>query len=272
MSQNVYLSLKGDVMLKFDVKGLINTGKMIVQKRAPEILTGVGIAGMITTTVLAVKATPKALMLIEEKKLDTDVEKLSVVETVKTVWPCYIPPMVTGVVSVGCLIGASSVNMRRNAALATAYALSETTLKDYKDKITETLGEKKTEEIRDAIAKDKLEKNPVDLNEVIRNDNGMTLCYEPLSGRYFRSDIESIRRAVNELNNTLLNENYAALNDFYCSIGLGETKLGDQLGWQRYATGLVDIHLGTHLAANGEPCIVVDFVDAPVYDYNRFIS
>lgn len=257
-------------MLKFDVKGLINTGKTIVQKRAPEILTGVGIAGMITTTVFAVKATPKALMLIEEKKLDTDVEKLSVVETVKTVWPCYIPPVITGVVSVGCLIGASSVNMRRNAALATAYALSETTLKDYQEKVFETLGEKKAEEVRDAVAKDKLDKKPVDENTIVMTERGNTLMFEPLSGRYFRSDIDIVKRIISELNLLLVTDDYVSLNDFYCAIGLGETQMGDMLGWN-VQSAKIEVHFGTNLAANGEPCVVIDFVKPPIYDYNKWM-
>lgn len=259
-------------MMKLNIKALVKTGTEFAKKKAPEILTGIGIAGMITTTVLAVKATPKALMLIEERKLDLDTEKLPKLEIVKTVWPCYIPAVTTGIVSTGCLIGASSVNMRRNAALATAYALSETTLKDYKEKVVETLGEKKAIEIRDAIAQGKLDKNPVDENEIVQTPMGKTLCYEPLSGRYFRSDMESIRRAVNDLNAMLINDNYASLNDFYCMVGLGETKIGDQIGWQMYSRGTVDVHYSSRIAANGEPCIVIDFIDAPGYEYNRIIS
>lgn len=257
-------------MQKVNIKALVETGKTVLKKRAPEVLTGVGIAGMITTTIFAVKATPKAMMLIEERKLDLDVEKLGAVETVKTVWPCYIPAAVTGVVSISCLVGASSVNMRRNAALATAYALSESTLKDYQDKVVETIGEKKITEVRDAIAKDKIDKNPVTGSEVLVTEKGDTLCYEPLSGRYFKSDIERIKRALNELNMMLIKNGYISLNDFYCEIGLGETKLGEELGW-RIENDMIDIHFSTHLASNGEPCLVVDFLKPPVYDYDRYL-
>ena len=47
--------------MKLNVSKLCKDAKVMVSKRSPEILTGLGIAGMITTTVLAVKATPKAL-------------------------------------------------------------------------------------------------------------------------------------------------------------------------------------------------------------------
>lgn len=258
------------MLSKVDFKKMFDSAQKIVKKRAPEILTGVGIAGMLTTVVLSVKATPKALMLIEERKLDLDMEELPPTEIVKTAWKCYIPPFVTGVMSCACIIGASSVSMRRNAALATAYTLSETALSEYRDKVVETLGEKKDADVRDAIAKDKLDKNPITGNEVVVTERGETLCYEPLSGRYFQSDIDKIKRALNEVNNMLLNDSYVALNDFYTEIGLGTTKIGDDLGWQ-IGGGLIDIHFSTHLAANGEPCLVVDFIKPPAYDYNKWL-
>ena len=158
-----------------------------MKKHSPEILTGIGIAGMITTTVMAVKATPKALILLEEKKDELDTDRLEPKDIIKTAWPCYIPAAVVGSISVFCLIGASSTNLRRNAALATAYTLSESTLKEYQEKVVETIGEKKEQSIRDSVSKDKMVKNPV--REVILTESGgNTICYDVLSGRYFKSD------------------------------------------------------------------------------------
>ena len=78
--------------------------RMSMSKHSPEILTGIGIAGMVTTTVLAVRATPKALKIIEEKKREEDVDKLKPVEIVKSTWKCYIPAAITGATSLACLI------------------------------------------------------------------------------------------------------------------------------------------------------------------------
>ena len=111
--------------------------KTSIKKHSPEILTGIGIAGMITTTVMAVRATPKALILIEERKEEIGVNQLEAVDLIKTTWMCYVPAALTGTLSIACLIGASSVNVRRNAALATAYTLSESALKDYQEKVIE---------------------------------------------------------------------------------------------------------------------------------------
>lgn len=244
--------------------------KTAIKKHSPEILTGIGIAGMITTTVMAVRATPKALILIEERKEEIGAEKLEAMDMVKTAWACYIPAAITGTLSVACLIGASSVNARRNAALATAYTLSESALKDYQGKVIEMFGEKKNEAVKDAIAKDKVEKNPVVTREVIITEKGNTLCYDAISGRYFKSDIEKIKKAECELNRQMLDDMYVSLNDFYYEIGLDSVKLGDELGWN-VDSGYIDLSFSSQLASDGTPCLVIDYSVAPRYDYQNLL-
>lgn len=245
---------------------VVKSVQLSIKKHSPEILTGIGIAGMITTTVMAVKATPKALKMIDEKKKEENVERLTVVETVKTTWKCYVPSAIIGVVSTGCLMGATSANLRRNAALATAYALSESALKEYKEKVVEELGEKKEKSIRDSIAKDHIDKNPVSKNEVIITEKGNTLCYDKLSGRYFKSDIEKLRKAENDINRQMRSDNYVSLNEFYYAIGLDEIKIGDDLGWH-IDSGYVDLKFSSQLADDGTPCLVMDYNLAPRYEY-----
>ena len=256
-------------MSKFNLQAFWKDTEKVLKKHSPEILTGIGITGMITTTVLAVRATPKALMLIEERKLDLNTEDLKKTEIIKTTWKCYIPTFVTGTLSIACIVGASSVNLRRNAALAAAYALSDSTLKEYREKVVEHIGEKKETEVRDAIAKNRIEKNPVETQQIVVTKNGDTLCYEPLSGRYFKSDIEKIKRAVNEINRRMLDDTYVSLNDFYYEIELDETKIGNKLGWRVDTCGLIDIRFSSQLTNDGTPCLVMDFIDAPMYDYDR---
>lgn len=118
-------------MQKPNLTKICRTVKASTIKHSPEILTGVGVAGMVTTTVMAVRATPKAIRLLEDEKHRQNTDKLEPIDAVKATWKCYIPAAVTGTVSVACLIGASSVNARRNAALTAAYTLSESTLRDY---------------------------------------------------------------------------------------------------------------------------------------------
>ena len=255
-------------MSKQSLNDVIKSVRTATKKHSPEILMGIGIAGMIGTTVLAVKATPKALILIDEKKRENDLENLTPVEVIKVTWPCYIPAAVTGVMSVACLIGANSVNVRRSSALATAYALSESVLKDYQEKVVEVIGEKKEQAVKDAVAKDKIDKNPVTNREVIITERGNTLCYDAVSGRYFKSDIEKLRKAENELNRQMRDEMYISLNEFYYEIGLNGTKIGDDLGWN-INEGYIELDFSSQLADDGTPCLVLNYRVAPRYDYSH---
>lgn len=254
--------------------------KLAVSKHSPEILTGMGITGMITTTVLAVKATPKALRQIENAKEDWYEDTAGYedgsfrkIDAVKACWKCYIPAAVIGTTSIACLIGASSVNARRNTALATAYKLSETALTEYREKVVETIGEKKEKEVRDAVAKDKIEKNPVSQRDIIITGRGASLCYEPLSDRYFESDIEKIKKAVNELNRRMFDEMYISLNEFYGEVGLKEIGIGDDLGWNINNGDKIDIYFSAQLTDEdspcdeGRPCLVIEFNIPPKYGF-----
>lgn len=240
-------------------------------KHSSEILTGIGVAGMVGTVILAVKATPKALELIEDAKYDAKTDELTVIDTVKVAWKPYIPATITGVCSLACIIGASSVNVRRNAALTAAYTISETALRDYKDKVIETIGEKKEKEVRDAIAKDKIDKNPVVESNIVLTDKGETLCYDIMSGRYFKSSMETMKRVENELNRMLLDEGSVCLNDFYYLVGknMDPIKLGYDLGWDNMKTRMIDLNFSSQLSVEGTPCLVIDFQNPPSYDFYK---
>lgn len=254
-------------MNKPNVAAMLKSVKMAVSKHSPEILTGLGIAGMITTTVLAVKATPKALDLIaaaEDEKFDNGHgEALTKLEVVKAAWKPYIPAAITCVTSATCLIGASSVHSKRNAALATAYNLSATALSEYKEKVIETIGEKKEHAIRDKVAEERITKEPVNQSAIIVSGNGNTRCFDTITKRRFTSDIESIKSIVNELNRRMINgEDYISLNDFYYELGLDGSSIGDELGWN-VADGLIELDYSAQLDTDGVPCIVIDYAIAP---------
>lgn len=256
-------------MNKLNLSQIVKSTKTAITKHSPEILTGIGIAGMVTTTILAVKATPKALKLMDIAEEEKG-EELTKVEVIKAAWKPYIPSAVTGVLSISCLIGASSANLRRNTALATAYSLSETVLKEYKEKVIETIGEKKEQAIKDEIAKDRIEKNPSKNKEVILTGKGDTLCYDVLSGRYFKSDVEKIRKAENALNKKLMNEMYVSLNEFYDLLGLSHTALGEDLGWN-IDQALIELDFSTQLSDDETPCLVIDYRVAPKYNYSKLM-
>ena len=262
-------------MNKPNLSKIVRRVQHTLGKYSPQILTGIGVAGMVTTVVLAVKATPKALDLIEDKKEELDTDKLTVIDTVKVAWKPYIPAMATGVLSTVCIIGGNALGTRRTAALAAAYKISETALHEYKDAIIETVGEEKAKEVKEKVAQNKLDKNPVVEKQIIVTNKGTFLCYDSLSGRYFQSDIETIRKAQNDINDYLFSEDYASLNMFYDFLGLEHTRLGAELGW-KIDSGTLQIEFDSTLASDksqgiapGTPCLVLDYNVAPKYEFDK---
>lgn len=253
--------------MKFNLSEALSLLSSKTRKHAPELLTGIGVAGMISATVLAVKATPKALELLKEKKESEHTEKLTLKDTVKTAWKCYIPAAITTVTSVACIVGASSTNLKRNAALATAYSISETALREYKDKVVEVVGEKKEQAVQDALAKSRVEKNPPAAESIIFTGKGNTLCYESLSGRYFKSDVDKIKKAENEVNHRMLSEMSVSLNDLYYELGLENIDLGEDLGWH-VENGCFEIRFSSQLTQDNEPCLVLDYSIPPRYGFD----
>lgn len=256
-------------MNKSNVSNFFKGLQITVTKHSPEILTGIGIAGMVTSTVLAVKATPKALRICEIVKEEQEEPKK--LDYVKATWKCYIPSAVTGVVSAACLIGASSVSLKRNAALATAYQISQTALSEYRDKVIETVGEETERVVREKVAEDKVKNNPAPKNEVIMIGTGDFYCLDSISGRYFQSNENKIKRVENIINNRLINEMYISLNEFYSEIGLPHTSVGDDIGWN-IDNGMVEIFISTIKDDEGRPCLVLDYNIEPKYDFSRLMS
>src|SRR5688500_9344646 len=111
-----------------------------IGRNSPTILTAIAVAGLFTTIALAIKATPKAMDMIEKEERFRyeeygEEDDLDVVDTVKTVWKAYIPTVGMAVLTTGCIIGANHINLRRNAALASLFTIAEKTLREYQEKV-----------------------------------------------------------------------------------------------------------------------------------------
>lgn len=244
-----------------DLKEIRNNIVTKATEKSPEILVGMGLAGMLTSTVLAVKATPKALDILAQED-----EDLTNLEKVKKTWKCYIPATIGYCTSAACIIAATSTNNKRNAMLAGAYKLSESALLEYRNKVVEVVGEEKEKEIRDSIAKDRVEDRPV-ITCLGKDDY---LCYDMLSGRYFKSDIDKIQKAVNDMNYKLLNDNILSLNEFYYELGMKGTDIGYEQGWD-ISKGMIEVSFSSIISENDEPCIVMYFDNPPQYGFDRFM-
>lgn len=246
----------------------INNTKKYLGKHSPEILTGIGLVSMCTSIITSIKVTPKAMCLIEDRKKELSVDNLTPVETIKTVWKPYLPTFLIFIGGATCIIGASAVNYKRNAALGAAYALSERTLIRYRDKVIDTLGERKEHEIRDKISQDIINENKP--NQIIITSKGNTLCMDTISGRYFKSDIEIIKQTINKLNRRLTYDHYISLNEFYYELGMEGVKNGDLMGWN-LDNGLIEPSFSACITESDEPCIVLDISIGPKYDFDKIM-
>ena len=252
--------------MKEQIKNVFTNSKRYFIKHEPELLVGIGIAGMISSTILAVKATPKALKLIEQERGYSDITKP--LNIIKIAWRPYLCPAVLSIASITCIIGGTTINTKRNAALTTAYAITENAFSTYRDKVIETIGEKKEKNIRAKIAQDNVNNDPPSNNQVVITSGGNTLFKDSISERYFRSDIDKIRKIVNELNKKMISENYISLDDFYYELGLKPMKHADRLGWE-VDDGLLEIYFNACLAENDEPCVVLDYNIYPKYGFDK---
>lgn len=245
---------------------LLDNIKGFTSKNAPAILTGLGIAGTVSAVVLAVKATPQAHRDILDAESERT-EPLKPVEKVKLTWRYYIPTGIVTIATVGVLIGSQSVSSRRQAALMSMYAVTETSFREYREKTKELIGEKKESEVRDEIAKEHLDGVPMVNSEVIITGKGDHLCFDSMSSRYFRSDIETIRKAVNDINSKCLTDTYASQNDFYALIGLPPAVFGEEHGWR--FDHLMEVHFSSHLDETNTPALSLEYYTSPIRGYYK---
>lgn len=229
---------------------MIDVGKML-REHSPEILTGIGVAGVAITTFLTAKATLKCSDVLRD-------ENMSVKEKAKECWKDYIPAGLTGVMTVTCIISGNKICLKRNAALAAAAKLSEAAFMEYRAKTLEVMGEHQEKKIYDAIAKDKVERTPINTTEVIVTGKGTTRCMDGINERYFESDLETIRQKVNSLNYRMLTEMFISLNEYYYELGLKPAKDGDDIGWF-VEDGLIELrHPSAAVCDDGVPCLVIE--------------
>lgn len=250
-----------------NIKVLAKSASRVASNNAPAILTAFAVVGVATTTVFAVKATPKALGLIEAAEENSE-ETLTVPQKIRVTLPCYLPALGMGAATMACIIGANTTSMKRNAAMISAFSLSESAFKEYQSKVVETLGEKKEQVVRDEIAQDRVRNHPPVEGQVVFAGAGKVLCYEMLTGRYFESTHEDLRRAENNVNKQIINDMYASQNDFYREIGLSPTKMGDELGWN--TDRLLELQFSTTLSEDNRPCLAVDYRVHANRGYHKF--
>jgi hypothetical protein len=227
--------------------------EQVLRENSTSILTAFGVTGTISTAYLAGKAT-YTIGYRASTRDENGAPKLTKKEWVKDYWKLYIPAVVSGSLTIGCVVGASRISSRRAAALTAAYSLTEKAYAEYKEKIIETIGDKKEKKVRDEIAADRLAKSPP--QPLVMLGTGDVLCCELHTGRYFNSDMETLRRAQNDINAKLMREMEATVSDFYYLIGLPTTSHSSYSGWK--SEKMLDLSFST-LLHDGRPCLSFEY-------------
>ena len=243
-----------------EMKKIINKVKFNVVKHSPEILMGLGIAGVITSTVLACRSTLKVQEILDYKEEnmnnikevlaegredyteeDSRKDKTIIMTTTAIrIMKLYIPSVIIGAGSIACLLESHNVMRNRNAGLAAALAATTESFKQYRERVTEKYGDEVDKEMRYGIKKEKKEKDGKKTKEEI-----VVGCDEKeLSGyaRYFNENninwsddpqfnLMFLRQNQNWANDKLISQGYLYLNDVYEALGFPKSKAGQVVGW-----------------------------------------
>lgn len=246
--------------MKIDPRAMLKVTEKFTIDNSPTILTAIGAVGTVGTAFLTYRSTSEASYLLFEedaKRRMNGEGPLTRPEILKLTWKLYWSPALAGTLTVASIIAANRIGAKRAAALAAAYALSEKTISEYKDKVVEKLGPKKEQALRDEIAQDAVNQNPVGKNQVYITGGGEVLCYDKYVGRYFMSSVETIRKAQNDIVQEIIYNNFAALNDFYMHLGLSRVGLGEEMGWN--LDNPLEIEFSTTMSDDNRPCIVINY-------------
>lgn len=274
--------MKLDLIKLVDVKTIQTVSKNIggfIFKNSPTILTGLGLAGVVASVISAIKDANKArdvIFLEADKRSDQWANEtgedpssypldpmFSKIEIAKLTWKCYLPTMAMVVTTGACILGANSINQRRIAALTGLYSLADTALREYQEKTKEVLGERKEAKLREDLDQKHLDDHPLDPKTLQMNDDTKkTVCFDPLTGRYWMDSVEHVIWVQNEFNRGLNIERYLTLNELYDKFGLEHTALGENLGWTA-DVALVEFSFTSRLAQNNTPCLVLNFKVMP---------
>ena len=239
-----------------------------VQKHSPEILMGVGVVGVVTSTIMACKATMKLNDILEESKETRDIIKevennpdykdkyspedakkdltINYVQTGVKIAKLYAPAVVLGGASLGCLLASNDILRKRNVALSAAYMTVDKSFKEYRNRVTERFGEEVEKEIRYGIKAEQLETTVVDEdgNETTVTDTVKTMDpnlysdyarFFDAASPYWQNDPEynlMFLKAQQQYANDLLRaKGRLFLNDVYDMLGIEKTKAGQVVGW-----------------------------------------
>lgn len=203
----------------------MNKTQMFLKANSPTLLTIIGSSGVIITSILAVKATPKALKLIEKAKEEKEKE-LTNYEIIQIAWKPYIPAFISCFTTILCIAGANYLNIKKQRNLVSAYMLLDNAFKEYRHKVRDNYGE----EIDEEFGKDLVKKQLEDSDNIYKE----TLFFEFNSMRFFEANIHKVLEAECKAKIQFEKYEHLSLNDYYAYLGISPSPYGDALGWSKY--------------------------------------
>lgn len=218
------------------MNGLFYRSQLYLKRAAPTIWTCIGAIGVVATTIMAVKETPKAVELIKADSRtnhDGDPYAYTKLEAVQSGWQCYIPAALVGLSTITCIFGANVLNKRNQASLVSAYSLLNQSYQRYRKAANTVYGEDADAQIKAQAAKDiyvsadGYSTYSPDLDKASEK----VLFHDVYSQRYFTSTMASVLNAQYHLNRNLQLRGEVSINEFYEFLGIDKIESGDLVGW-----------------------------------------
>lgn len=265
------------------VKSLWKTAVKFVDEHLPTILSGIAIVGLGTSVGLAIKETPKAQEAIMAAKVDKaealETEdntprpsevKLTAWEGFKAIAPVYWPLAMSTIGTGVCIIAADRTHNKRYLAVAAALSLKDKDLAEYKAKVKELFGEKKSDEVQRELAKDYAMNVPQDDGTIILTTNGMDLFYEPITRTYFRSSPIAVERGIRDFYQFYTREHIGSVDDLLdrLDVCLKDNYIASRFEWSDVGDGRgipeIDIDYSGTCTRTGEVVHVLKYTgDGP---------
>lgn len=234
------------------MKPVIKTVRNLVSKNASDLLLFGGVGCILGGGVLAIRQTPKAVLILDTKKDERTIDK------VKAVAPLFVPTVGLVVVGITQIVCARNITKNKLAAITTAYTISDKAYKTYRDKVKEIVEPEKYENIQREVVRETVDRNPAN-KENINVSGNKVLIYDSSADRYFEGTLNEIEKAVNTLNKRMRNDMTISLNEFYTEIGLNCTKTGEYLGWN-IDKDEIEIYTSSDISEDGRPYILLELM------------
>ena len=208
-------------------------GLRFISKNSNVILTIVGVTGVLATVGFAIKGTIKAVKLCEEKEVH------GTQEIIKTVWKCYIPTIGMAILTTTAIIGNGRINAKKIAVLTSAYSGSVEALKKVEEKMSESIGPKKTEKAVSAAEAEMAQAQaPKSQNDIVATGKGKQLFFCASTGQWFYSDWNGIELAQAKLDKVFSDilrswgsGEFVPVREAQEALGLPETDMSEYMGW-----------------------------------------